>query len=172
MDPFPSALPNPPATDRRRFLIRLAAWVGLLLTGRGALAARQTKPVNPAPAGPSSPSFFPAGDLRQVLRQALGGQTWEPSPDVLIQVPPLAENGAIVPVTVESRLPGTRRLLILAGNNPGPLLAEFRFEPGADPWVSLRLKLNASGPVLAIAEASGRFHGAEVPVKVMVGGCG
>jgi sulfur-oxidizing protein SoxY len=107
-----------------------------------------------------------------VLRQALGGQNWEPSPDVLIQVPPLAENGAIVPITVESRLPGTRRLLILAGNNPGPLLAEFRFEPGADPWVSLRLKLNASGPVLAIAEASGRFHGAEVPVKVMVGGCG
>ena len=172
MDSSPSAFPVTPATGRRRFLLRLAAWLGLALTGRGALAERKPKPANPPPAGPATPSAFPAGDLRQVLRQALGGQNWEPSPDVLIQVPPLAENGAIVPVTVESRLPGTRRLLILAGNNPGPLLAEFRFEPGADPWVSLRLKLNASGPVLAIAEASGRFHGAEVPVKVMVGGCG
>jgi len=172
MVPFSSASTPTPATDRRRFLIRLAAWLGLALAGRGALAARKPKLANPPPAGPSSASSFPAGDLRQALRQALGGQAWAPSPDVLIQVPPLAENGAIVPVTVESRLPGTRRLLILAEKNPGPLLAEFRFEPGADPWVSLRLKLNASGPVLAIAEASGRFYGAEVPVKVMVGGCG
>ena len=159
-------------TDRRRFLLRLAAWLGLVPTWRGASAARKPKPATPPPGDPTTLSAVPAGDFRQALHQALGGKTWQPSPDVLMQVPQLAENCAIVPVTVASRLPDTRRLLIFAEKNPGPLLAEFHFQSGADPWVSLRLKLNASGPVLAIAESAGRYYGVVVPVKVMVGGCG
>lgn len=78
----------------------------------------------------------------------------------------------MVPITIESLLPDTRRILIFAEKNPAPLLAEFWFEPGADPWVSLRLKLNETGPVLVITEAGGRFYGVTADVRVMVGGCG
>ena len=114
----------------------------------------------------------PIGNFQKALDVALGGLGWQASPEIKMDVPPLAENGAMVPMTVESLLPDTRRILIFAEKNPGPLLAECQFEPGADPWVALRLKLNDSGPVLAVAESAGQFYGAQTTFKVMVGGCG
>ena len=110
--------------------------------------------------------------FRIALDEALQGRSWAESDALTLKIPPIAENGAIVPATVESRLPNTKRIFIFAEKNPGPLLARFRFEPGTDGWVSLRLKLNESGPVLAIAESNGKFFGTQKRVRVMVGGCG
>ncbi len=151
---------------RRRFLRLLTLLASL---GPGWLAAAAARRRALPAAGPSFPV---AGSLEQALAAALKGQGWQASDAVRLELPPLAENGAIVPVTVESRLPDTRRILIFAEKNPGPLLAEFQFAPGADAWVSLRLKLNDSGPVLAIAETGSGYFGTQTVVKVMVGGCG
>jgi len=114
----------------------------------------------------------PSTDFNQMITKALNGQSWQPSDAIHLDVPQLAENGAIVPLTIESQLPDTRRLLIFAEKNPGPLLAEFHFEPGANPWASLRVKLNETGPVLLIAESEGQYYGTKTTVKVMLGGCG
>ncbi len=154
---------SPACLVHRRHVLRLLGGFGLLLPLRTlARAGGRTVPP-PAPA---------AGDFRLALATALQGHGWTASDQVLLEVPLLAENGAIVPLTVESRLPDTRRLLVFAERNPGPLLAEFQLEAGADPWLSLRVKLNDSGPLLAIAESGGRYYGTQVEVKVMVGGCG
>lgn len=133
----------------------------------------------PALAGSNRPALAAAekpaiqGEaFRKALAEALRGQPWTESTAVTLEIPPVAENGAIVPATVESRLPSTTRILLFAERNPGPLLAQFRFEPDTDGWVSLRLKLNESGPVLAIAESEGRFFRTRKMVRVMVGGCG
>lgn len=147
---------------RREFLRRVAGFVALaagwLEWGRAG-----AKPAAPEPE---------AGAFERVLAEALNGLPWVESESVIFEVPQQAENGAIVPVTVESRLPDTSRILIFAEKNPGPLLAQFRFEPGIEAWVSLRLKLNGTGPVLAVAESEGRFYGVRKRVRVMVGGCG
>jgi sulfur-oxidizing protein SoxY len=133
------------------------------------IARSASSPVsNPAP----EPNTLVPGDVRVVLANALGGKSWVPSESVRLQVPQIAENGAIVPITFESHLPSIRRILIVAEKNPGPLIAEFTFEEGVDAWVSTRIKLNDSGPVLAIAETEGRFHGTQIEIRVMKGGCG
>lgn len=139
-----------------RFLVGLAAWVG---AGRSGIAQA-------APTGPTTDA------LSQSLAAALRGQPWTASEAVTLDLPQQAENGAIVPVTVASHLPDTTRILLFAANNPTPLLAQFHFEPGAEGWVSLRVKLNGSGPVLAVVESLGKFYGVEQKVQVMVGGCG
>jgi len=142
---------------RRRFLKRLVslvAWPGLSTRVFSA---------------PPEPAETP---LQHALLEALGGVGWKSSGEVLLEIPGMAENGAIVPLTVESRIPDTRQILIFGEKNPGPLLVRFRFEPGTDAWVSVRVKLNESGRVLALAEAGGRWYGAEQPVRVMLGGCG
>lgn len=148
---------------RRAFLWRIAGFVALaagwLEWGR-------------AGAKPAAVPEPEAGAFGRVLAEALDGQPWTESESVLFEAPQQAENGSIVPVTVESRLPDTSRILIFAEKNPGPLLAQFRFEPGIEAWVSLRLKLNETGPVLAVAESGGRFYGVRKMVRVMVGGCG
>ena len=120
----------------------------------------------------ASGKLLAPGDFNQAINETLKGQPWQPSDAIKLEVPQIAENGAIVPITVESILPNTRRVLIFAEKNPSPLLAEFNLKAGSDAWVSLRVKLNDSGSVLAIAETSDRFYGAQTSVKVMVGGCG
>ncbi len=151
------------ATGRRRVLRFLAGMVALMGFGTQLSAAQRKKSVE---------SPLPADGLQQTLATALGGQHWKPSSSVTIELPQIAENGAIVPITIASLLPGTRRILLFAEHNPKPLLAEFEFASGADPWVSLRVKLNQSGPILAIAESNSEFFGARVEVTVMQGGCG
>ena len=113
-----------------------------------------------------------AQGLQAVLRDALQGQSWMPSPHITLDVPELAENGAMVPVTVESHLPDTLELLVFAEPNPVPLSARFHFMPEAVPWVSLRLRLNESGGVLVIAKTPKGYFGTRRQVKVMLGGCG
>jgi sulfur-oxidizing protein SoxY len=121
----------------------------------------------------SRPAAAEAGErFEQALARALGGKNWTETDRITLEVPELAENGAIVPVTVASGLPNTTQILIFGEKNPGPLLARFRFEPGADGFVSLRIKLNATGHVLALAESGGTFYGTRRFVKVMIGGCG
>lgn len=157
------------SSERRRFVGYLLV---SMITGpwlsRWAHAAAVPIQRTPTPL----PNLLAPGDFLQALATALAGKSWQVSESVMLQVPQIAENGAIVPISLESQLPNTGRILLFAEQNPGPLIAEFMFEPGADAWVSLRIKLNDSGQVLAIAESEGQFHGAQADVRVMKGGCG
>lgn len=152
-------------SSRRAWLTKVSALLLGLIVRQSPGAGLKT---SSAEGGKSQPS----ADFNQVITKALNGQPWQPSDALKMEVPQIAENGAIVPIVVESLLPNTRRILIFAERNPGPLLAEFNLKPGSDAWVSLRVKLNNSGPVLAIAESADRYYGAQSSVRVMVGGCG
>jgi len=106
------------------------------------------------------------------LRTITGGRTPEASGALVLDVPDSAENGAIVPVTLESRVDRTAALHLLVVQNPRPLVASFDFLDGAVPSVSFRIKMNESSEVVALAEAGGRYYWTRKRVKVAVGGCG
>lgn len=94
------------------------------------------------------------------------------SAEVLLEAPDVAEDGALVPVSLESRLPGCDRLWIFVEKNPVPLAACFDFAEDADPFVSLRIKMNESCELVALARAEGGYFSARKKVRVVVGGCG
>ena len=50
--------------------------------------------------------------------------------------PEIAENGAVVPVTLTSNLPKTESIAFLIEKNPNILAAQFDIPPGTDPSVS------------------------------------
>jgi len=108
----------------------------------------------------------------RLLADRLGDASWVETDRIALEVPDLAENGAIVPISVESRLPNISRMLIFVEKNPTPLAAQIRFEPGTDGFASLRLKMNETSSILVIAESEGKFFGTQKIVKIMVGGCG
>ena len=54
-----------------------------------------------------------------------------PSPDVLMEAPEIAENGAVVPIEITSRVAGTRSIAVVIDKNPFPLVAKFDFLEGA-----------------------------------------
>ena len=114
---------------------------------------------------------FESKAVADVLK-SLGATSATESKDIQITAPDIAENGAVVPVAVTSRIPNTQQISIVAEKNPFPLAATFDVAGGGEGYVSTRLKMGQTSDVWAVVKAGGRFYVAKKEVKVTVGGCG
>lgn len=110
--------------------------------------------------------------LDDALSTLLGSGEMTESADVNIKAPEIAENGAVVPVTVSTAMADVESITVAAPNNPAPLVASFDFGPGAHGYASTRIKMGKSGDVIAIVKAGGKLYSAKKNVKVTIGGCG
>ncbi len=75
--------------------------------------------------------------------KALGGGGSTPSGAIEITAPDIAENGAVVPIAVESKLPRTQAIAILIEKNPNTLSAEFEIPAGT--WEEVVLPSRVAG---------------------------
>ncbi len=146
--------------DRRRGLLgALAALVvGGLLKPVMALAAWNK-------------DAFAAKSAGDALK-SLGAASTEPSKDIVIEAPQIAENGAVVPIEVTSNIPGTTAIAVVIEKNPFPLAARFEFKDGALPFVKLNAKMGETSDVRVVATAGGKHYAATREIKVTIGGCG
>ena len=92
---------------------------------------------------------------------------------IVLGLPDTAEDGYVVPLAVSADGP-VRRIAVIAGDNPQPLVAVFHFTPRSGrAEVATRIRLARSQPVVAVAElADGSFRQVARQVTVVVGGCG
>jgi sulfur-oxidizing protein SoxY len=104
--------------------------------------------------------------------KALGAAGPAPSDAILIKAPDIAENGAVVPIAVEAKLPNTESISLLIEKNPQPLAASFGIPAGTEPSVSTRVKMGESSDVYALVKADGKFYMAKKEIKITLGGCG
>ena len=104
--------------------------------------------------------------------KALGGSAAAQSGDISITVPDIAENGAVVPVAVTSKIPNTQGIYVLVEKNPNTLAAGFTIPAGTEPSVSTRIKMGQTSNVHAVVKADNKFYVASKEVKVTLGGCG
>ena len=102
--------------------------------------------------------------------KSLGAANPAQSPDVLIEAPQIAENGAVVPIEISSNLRGTTSILVLIDKNPFPLVAKFDFSEGALPFVKVNVKMGETSDVRVVAEAGGKHYVATKEIKVTIGG--
>ena len=114
---------------------------------------------------------FEAKSMADVLK-AMGGASAEKSTDIIITAPDIAENGAVVPVAVASKIAGTQSIMILVEKNPSSLAAEFEILPGTEANVGTRVKMGQSSNIHAVVKAGGKYYVATKEVKVTLGGCG
>lgn len=103
---------------------------------------------------------------------ALYGGAGEPSANVMLKAPDIAENGAVVPVSVSSDLADVESMAIFVENNPNPLACEFMIPAGTDADVSTRIRMGKTTNVTAVVKAGGKVYTATKEVKVTIGGCG
>lgn len=103
---------------------------------------------------------------------ALYGKTLEASDKISLDVPEIAENGAVVPVSVTTSLPNVTSISVLIPENPYTLAASYRLPEGTEPSVSCRLKMAKTSDVVVVVESAGKLYGAKKQVKVTLGGCG
>ena len=104
--------------------------------------------------------------------KGLGASNLIDSKDIAITAPDIAENGAVVPVAITSKIPNTQSISIIAEKNPFPLAATFDVANGAEPYAAVRIKMGQTSNLRAIVKADGKFYTAAKEVKVTIGGCG
>jgi sulfur-oxidizing protein SoxY len=97
----------------------------------------------------------------------------EASDKIKLKAPDVAENGAVVPITVDaSGIEGATAIQIVAMNNPDPLAATFKLAEGTLAFASTRIKMGKTGNVVALVTVGDKTFKTEKSVKVTIGGCG
>ena len=114
---------------------------------------------------------FEAKSLEETVK-LLGGTTAVQSGEISITAPDIAENGAVVPIAVTSKIPNTQNIYILVDKNLNSLSAGFGIPPGTEPNVATRVKMAQTSNVHAVVKADNKFYVATKEVKVTLGGCG
>ena len=114
---------------------------------------------------------FEAKSLDETVK-LLGGTTAVQSGDISITAPDIAENGAVVPIGVSSKIPNTQNIYILVDKNLNSLSAGFGIPAGTEANVATRVKMAQTSNVHAVVKADNKFYVATKEVKVTLGGCG
>lgn len=152
----------------RRMVLKGAATVALI--GLGNL------PFDAMPALAAANDKWPEDAFKQKNEagaiKSLYGKTAEASDKVKLDAPEIAENGAVVPISVTTTLDNVTSISFLVADNPNALAASYNIPPGTLPSVANRLKMAKTSNVTAIVEAGGKLYSATKEVKVTVGGCG
>ena len=143
----------------------------LVLKGGVALAALAALPrALLAAAWPDK--AFAATEAEAAMSTLFGTDQATPSDQIDLKAPEIAENGAVVPVTVSTRLENVESISIVVPNNPRPLAASFEISPDALPEVSSRIKMGETSDVVAVVKTDTGLFRASKEVKVTIGGCG
>lgn len=117
-------------------------------------------------------AHFAVADFNEQFSRVIGNQPIFDSQDIHLTLPSIAENGAVVPLTIESTLEGIDSIMVWVEKNPTPLAASFTLSSQALPYVTTRIKMAESGHVIVIARHATKWLGARQWVQVMQGGCG
>ena len=150
----------------RREFVRAGSVLGLMVAA-GLLTAEQAQAQQAA----WNKAAFDTKSVDDTVK-ALGGSAAAQSGDIMITAPDIAENGAVVPVGVTSKIPNTQAIYILVEKNPNTLAAGFGIPAGTDANIATRIKMGQTSNVYAVVKADNKFYTASKEVKVTLGGCG
>ncbi len=142
---------------RREFLLGLAAFIAMLPAK--VLAALWNK------------AAFDSVLLKDASKH-LNINAETPSADIEIIAPDRAENGAIVQVEVKSNIANTEAIAIFVEKNPTPLIANFMFSNGAEPFVVTRIKMAETSDIKVVVKAGSQYFTNAKNVVVLENGCG
>jgi len=119
-------------------------------------------------------SAFAAEQVDDALKELLGTTAYKADTSVKLKAPDIAENGAVVPVTVlvKPEVKDIDSISIIATGNQTPLVASFKLGEGALGFVSTRIKMAKTATVVAFVKAGDQVMSASKEVKVTIGGCG
>ncbi|MCA1791540.1 MAG: thiosulfate oxidation carrier protein SoxY [Thioalkalivibrio sp.] len=153
-------------SNKRRVFLKgtLAAGTVGVAVGAGLLAPSQLLAAWPEPA-------FKARGYEDALQATLG-TTDMPEGDIEISAPEIAENGMVVPVTVETGMADISEMALFVVENGSPLTSKYVLGSGAVPMFATRIKMGQSSDVVAAVKSGDTWYSAKREVKVTIGGCG
>jgi sulfur-oxidizing protein SoxY len=162
---------NDHSVTRRRALGALGALGAAAATG--ALTVGRPRPAEAQQLGLNE-------SVQDAVRRLFGGRPIKDGAGMVkLEVPLIAENGAVVPVSVEVASPMTptnhvKHIYLLADKNRIPVITRAVLSPEAgQAYIGANVRLGETTDVRAIVEQSdGTLLQVKREVKVTVGGCG
>jgi len=115
---------------------------------------------------------FEATQKDAVYKAVFGNLPIVESTDVKMKIPVIAENGAVVPVSVSTSIEGVEGIFVIIDNNPNPLSASFHMGPSSAADISVRVKMGKSSIVRGMVKTADKVYMTSQEVKVTIGGCG
>ncbi len=134
----------------------------------------------PEPAGAQAQALGGQETVQDGLKRLFGSRALKDGAGVVkLEIPLIAENGAVVPVAVDVASPMTpanyvRHVYVVADKNRIPIITRISLAPeSGQASVATSVRLGETGDVRAIVEQSdGTLLQVKREVKVTVGGCG
>ena len=118
------------------------------------------------------------GDVEAALKKLYGSKPMNKG-KISMDLPQIAENGLVVPisVSVDSKMTAkdyVKAVHVFADGNPLPGVVSYRFTPeSGQAAANIRMRLAKTQNVVCVAEMSdGKLYSAKSEVKVTIGGCG
>jgi len=152
----------------RRLVLRGA--VSVALAGLG-VASFDVLPALAAANDKYPEDAFKQKDNKEAIKLLYGGPI-EPSDKIKLDAPEIAENGAVVPISVSTSLADVSSIAFVVPENPNVLAAYYKIPQGTLPNIANRLKMAKTSTVTVIVESGGKLFSSTKEVKVTVGGCG
>lgn len=115
---------------------------------------------------------FGAIATSDAMKEIYGTDQFTPSDAITLGAPEIAENGAVVPISIETTLTDVESISVIVDKNPRPLAVFFEISPGTQANVACRIKMGETSPVRAVIKTPNGLFSAEKEVKVTIGGCG
>jgi sulfur-oxidizing protein SoxY len=154
-------------TNTRRIFLKasLAASTLAVAAGANLLTPRTVLAAWPGKA-------FNAKKMDAAMNGIVGSTQTTPSSDITVEAPDIAENGAIVSVTVKTNLPKVESVSLFVPVNAYPLASSYILSSTTDGFITGRIKMAKTSDVIAVVKSNGKLYSAKKAVKVTLGGCG
>lgn len=153
-------------TTRRNLLkASLAAGTVAMAAGAGLLSPHTVLAAWPEKA-------FQAKQMDEALSAIVGGGNLADSSEIKVEAPDIAENGAVVSVSVTTTLANVESMTLFVPANAFPLSSSYLMSSKIDGKITGRIKMAKTSDVVAVVKAGGKLYTAKKPVKVTLGGCG
>ena len=115
---------------------------------------------------------FSAKDFNTAINVYFPKQKIHESNQIKIEVYDEVENGAIVPVKVETSLENVKAITIFADKNPNPLIANFDLSPNCIGFVSTRIKVSEPSNIIVVIDSNEMLYMTKKFIIVHENGCG
>lgn len=154
-------------TNTRRIFLKasLAASTLAVAAGANLLTPRTVLAAWPSKA-------FNAKKMDAAMNGIVGSTLTTPSDNITVEAPDIAENGAIVSVTVKTSLPKVESISLFVPVNAFPLASSYVLSSTTDGFITGRIKMAKTSDVIAVVKSNGKLYSAKKAVKVTLGGCG
>ena len=115
---------------------------------------------------------FDAKTVEDAMDAAMGASSASESGDIKIKAPDIAENGAVVPITISTGMSGVESIAVFIAKNPAPLACSYELGSKTEGFISCRVKMGKTSDLIAVVKSGGKLYSAKKTVKVTIGGCG